>query len=65
MLLADEVRRLRAPSAEAKDGYVLVPLVPTDAMLDEMARQGVKHREWAPNVYAAVIAIAQQPAAPS
>ena len=45
----------------APDGWQLVPVEPTEDMRLAMATHGVKHLEWAGDVYAAALAAAPKP----
>ncbi len=43
------------------EGWQIVPVVPTEDMRIAMATHGVKHLEWAGDVYAAALAAAPKP----
>lgn len=45
----------------APEGWQLVPVEPTEDMRLAMATHGVKHLEWAGDVYAAMLAAAPKP----
>ncbi len=45
----------------APEGWRLVPVEPTEDMRLAMATHGVKHLEWAGDVYAAALAAAPKP----
>ena len=45
----------------APEGWQLVPVEPTEDMRLAMATHGVKHLEWAGDVYAAALAAAPKP----
>lgn len=45
----------------APEGWQLVPVEPTEDMQLAMAKHGVKHLEWAGDVYAAMLAAAPKP----
>ena len=62
---ADEARALMPEGGDvpkaAPEGWQLVPVEPTEDMRLAMATHGVKHLEWAGDVYAAMLAAAPKP----
>ncbi len=61
----DEARALMPEGGDvpkaAPEGWQLVPVEPTEDMRLAMATHGVKHLEWAGDVYAAMLAAAPKP----
>ena len=59
--LAELQSAILAGVGAAPEGWQLVPVEPTEDMRLAMATHGVKHLEWAGDVYAAALAAAPKP----